>query len=306
MIECRNLVKIYKTKEIEVVALQGLDLRIEEGEMLAIIGNSGSGKSTLLNMLGALDTPSAGQLLVNGKDLFTFTEKELREYRMHTVGFVWQNNSRNLLPYLSALDNVELPMVIANAKQKRKRASKLLDMVGLSHRRNSKLNQLSGGERQRVAIAIALANEPEILLADEPTGSVDRATTDTIVDLFKELNRSLDITIIIVTHDTDLSRKVERIVAIRDGKVSSEFIKKNTYRNELEELGDEAFHEDMETHTELVVLDRAGRLQLPKDYVEQLKAKGVNKLLIEHSDGKIILSEPQTSEDGTSYERSDV
>jgi ABC-type methionine transport system ATPase subunit len=170
-------------------------------------------------------------------------------------------------------------------------------MVGLSHRRLSKLNQLSGGEQQRVAIAIALANEPEILLADEPTGSVDHATTDTIVDLFKELNRCLDITIIIVTHDTELSRKVERIVAIRDGKVSSEFIKNNAYLHEFEELGDEAFHEEMETHTELVVLDRAGRLQLPKDYVEQLQVKGINKLLIEHTDGKIILSEPPISED---------
>jgi putative ABC transport system ATP-binding protein len=191
MIECENLVKIYKTKDIEVVALQGLDLVVEKGELMAIIGNSGSGKSTLLNMLGGLDRPSAGKLLVDGKDLLKFNEKQLYEYKRETVGFVWQNNARNLIQYLTALENVELPMLLNGSPQRRQRAAELLDMVGLSQRRNSKLNQLSGGEQQRVAIAIALANNPRLLLADEPTGSVDTKTAGQVLDVFKLLNKEL-------------------------------------------------------------------------------------------------------------------
>ena len=173
MIECDNLVKIYKTKDIEVLALQGLDIRIDQGELMAIIGNSGSGKSTFLNMIGGLDRPSAGRLIVDGKDLFKLNEQELVEYKRRTVGFVWQNNARNLLPYLTAWQNVQMPMLFENGTQKKQRALELLDIVGLSHRKNSRLDQLSGGEQQRIAIAIALANNPRVLLADEPTGSVD-------------------------------------------------------------------------------------------------------------------------------------
>ena len=189
MILADNLVKIYKTAELEVLALQGLDLQVERGELLAIIGNSGSGKSTFLNMLGGLDTPSAGKLFVDGKNLFTMTEKQLVEYKRDTVGFVWQNNARNLLPYLSALENVMTPMQFGAEKNKKEQALKLLDMVGMSHKKASRLNQLSGGEQQRIAIAIALANQPKLLLADEPTGSVDRKTADYILDVFRHLNR---------------------------------------------------------------------------------------------------------------------
>ena len=173
MIRCENLVKIYKTDEIEVVALQGLDLDVERGELMAIVGNSGSGKSTLLNMLGGLDKPSAGSLFVDGKNLLKFSDKDYMEYKRNTVGFVWQNNARNLVPYLTAAQNVELPMLLKSQRRRRERALELLDKVGLSHRRNSRLDQMSGGEQQRVAIAIALANNPRLLLADEPTGSVD-------------------------------------------------------------------------------------------------------------------------------------
>ena len=190
MISCDNLVKIYKTSEIEVVALQGLDLEIKRGELMAIVGNSGSGKSTLLNMLGGLDKPSAGSLFVDGKNLLKFTDKDYMDYKRNTVGFVWQNNARNLIPYLTAVQNVEMPMLLKGTKARRKRAEELLEKVGLSHRKNSKLSQMSGGEQQRVAIAIALANNPKLLLADEPTGSVDTKTSKAILEIFKELNRT--------------------------------------------------------------------------------------------------------------------
>ena len=241
MIECDGLVKIYKTKDIEVLALQGLDLTVKRGELMAIIGNSGSGKSTFLNMIGGLDRPSAGKLYVDGKNLFQMGEQELVEYKRNTVGFVWQNNARNLLPYLSAWENVMTPMLFdegkgISAEEKKQRAMELLDLVGLSHRQNSSLSQLSGGEQQRVAIAIALANNPKLLLADEPTGAVDRKTADSILEMFRKLNETLGITIVIVTHDKELANKVNRVISIRDGKTSSERIMKSDYKERLESL----------------------------------------------------------------------
>lgn len=285
MILADNLVKIYKTAELEVLALQGLDLQVERGELLAIIGNSGSGKSTFLNMLGGLDTPSAGKLFVDGKNLFTMTEKQLVEYKRDTVGFVWQNNARNLLPYLSALENVMTPMQFGVEKNKKEQALKLLDMVGMSHKKTSRLNQLSGGEQQRIAIAIALANQPKLLLADEPTGSVDRKTADYILDVFRHLNRDEGQTIVIVTHDVALSKQVQRVVAIRDGKFSSERILKEQYSLE----GATTINwQDEETQEEYAIIDRAGRIQIPKD---MLTEAGIvdNKLRIEVKDGKIVL-----------------
>ncbi len=285
MILADNLVKIYKTAELEVLALQGLDLQVERGELLAIIGNSGSGKSTFLNMLGGLDTPSAGKLFVDGKNLFTMTEKQLVEYKRDTVGFVWQNNARNLLPYLSALENIMTPMQFGAEKNKKEQALKLLDMVGMSHKKASRLNQLSGGEQQRIAIAIALANQPKLLLADEPTGSVDRKTADYILDVFRHLNRDEGQTIVIVTHDVALSKQVQRVVAIRDGKFSSERILKEQYSLE----GATTINwQDEETKEEYAIIDRAGRIQIPKD---MLTEAGIvdNKLRIEVKDGKIVL-----------------
>ena len=190
MIQADGLVKIYKSKQTEVLALQGLDLTVEKGELTAIIGNSGSGKSTFLNMIGGLDRPSAGSLVVGGRNLFTISEKELVLYKRDTVGFVWQNNGRNLLPYLSALENVMLPMHLSNKGKKKAKALELLETVGMAHKKHSKLNMLSGGEQQRIAIAIALANSPKLLLADEPTGSVDMATANYIFDVFTELNKN--------------------------------------------------------------------------------------------------------------------
>lgn len=294
MIECENLVKIYKTTDLEVVALQGLDLTVEKGELMAIIGNSGSGKSTLLNMLGGLDKPSAGRLLVDGKDILKFDEKQLFAYKRETVGFVWQNNARNLIPYLTALENIELPMMITNKTKRREEAFRLLDMVGLAHRRNNKLHQLSGGEQQRIAIAIALSNKPKMLLADEPTGSVDTKTAALILDVFRELNRTTGVTIVIVTHDTQLSRKVDRVVAIRDGRNSSEFIRKISYARELAEMESSvAATQGEETHVELAVLDKTGRLQIPREFLDALGLKEKNKIRVELEEGRIVLIPPE-------------
>lgn len=294
MILCENLVKIYKTADVEVMALQGLDLAVKAGELMAIIGNSGSGKSTLLNMLGGLDRPTLGKLIVDGKDLLKLTDKELFAYKRETVGFVWQNNARNLVPYLTALENVELPMILKGTSKRKQRAVELLEMVGMSHRKNNKLSQLSGGEQQRIAIAISLANNPKLLLADEPTGSVDSKTASMILDLFRELNSTLGLTIVIVTHDRQLSRKVDRVVAIRDGRTSSEFIRKKSYAEELAEIerGALVANQD-ESHVELAVIDRAGRLQIPREYLEALGLKEKNKIKVELEDNRIVLLPPE-------------
>lgn len=291
MIHCENLVKIYKAADLEVVALQGLDLHVEEGELMAIIGNSGSGKSTLLNMLGGLDRPSAGNLRVDGKDLLKFKESDLVKYKRETVGFVWQNNARNLIPYLTALENVELPILL-QGRRKRHRALDLLEAVGLSHRRNNKLNELSGGEQQRVAIAIALANQPRLLLADEPTGSVDTKMANQILDLFRELNRSFGLTVVIVTHDPLLAKKVDRVVAIRDGKTSSEILRRKSYQEELLELEQGIVAAEEDSHVEYAVVDKAGRLQIPANFLDSIGASGTNKVRVAMEDGRIVLLPP--------------
>lgn len=294
MIECDGLVKIYKTKDIEVLALQGLDLTVKRGELMAIIGNSGSGKSTFLNMIGGLDRPSAGKLYVDGKNLFQMTEDELVDYKRSIVGFVWQNNARNLLPYLTAWENVMTPMLFAkdgmSESEKKKRAEELLELVGLSERKDNKLSQLSGGEQQRVAIAIALANNPKLLLADEPTGAVDRKTADDILDMFRRLNEELGITIVIVTHDKELASKVNRVISIRDGKTSSERIMKSEYKKRLEDISID--WSDEQAQEEFVVLDRAGRIQIPAELLQEMGMQG-NKVKLELVDGKIVIEKPE-------------
>ncbi len=288
MIRADGLVKIYKTKETEVLALQGLDLTVETGELTAIIGNSGSGKSTFLNMIGGLDKPSAGSLFVDGKNLFTMSEKELVLYKRDTVGFVWQNNGRNMLPFLSALENVMMPMNLSSTKHKHDKAMELLEMVGMSHKKNSRMNMLSGGEQQRVAIAIALANSPKLLLADEPTGSVDFKTADYIFDVFSELNRNGQ-TILIVTHDIALSKKVKRVIAIRDGKISSERVLKEEFADRLKESNID--WREIDSQEEYVVLDRANRLQIPHELIENLGLSD-NKVKISYRDGEIVITKP--------------
>ncbi|MFD0697288.1 ABC transporter ATP-binding protein [Paenibacillus sp. GCM10027628] len=287
MITCEGLVKIYKTDDIEVVALQGLNIHIEPGELMAIIGNSGSGKSTLLNILGGLDRPSAGQVKVGDWDLLKITDKQLVEYKRNTVGFIWQNNARNLVSYLTALENVEMPMMLSG-KYDRAYARQLLEWVGLGHRLNNKLQELSGGEQQRVAIAISLANRPRLLLADEPTGSVDTKTADMILSIFQRLNKELGVTIVIVTHDLSMAGKVGRVVAIRDGMTSSEFIARNPSIHAQD--GTSLPGLTAQAHEEYVVLDRAGRLQVPKEYLAALKING--KATMEFDGEKIMIKAP--------------
>jgi putative ABC transport system ATP-binding protein len=272
-IVCDNLVKIYKVADLEVVALQGLDLIVPEGEMLGIIGASGSGKSTLLNILGGLDQPSAGGVTVDGQDLLKLSDRALDRYRRIRVGFVWQQVARNLIPYLTARENVELPMTVAGLglREKRARSRELLERTGLWEHRRHRLAQLSGGQQQRVAIAVALANKPRLLLADEPTGEVDSPTAHSLLDLFGELNRAYGLTTIIVTHDPQIARRVDRVVAIRDGKTSTETIRRVS---QLEQamVGDRQIGghvEEKEAFHEYVVLDAAGRLQVPREYLEQ-------------------------------------
>jgi len=291
IISAENLVKIYKTKDIEVLALQGLDLTIRRGEVMAIIGNSGSGKSTLLNMIGGLDKPSAGKLFVDGKDLFSLRDKELVDYKTTTVGFVWQNNARNLIPYLTAVENVMMPMqfnTVSPIKNKRARAHELLALTEMNPRAHHRLSQLSGGEQQRVAIAIALANHPAVLLADEPTGSVDTRTTEMIMEMFRRVNKELGTTVVIVTHDMEISKKVERVVAIRDGKTSSEFIMTG-YADRLSRI--EGFAGD-EEQVELAVLDRAGRVQIPREYLDKMDLEGNRLRIYMDDDNRVVLCVP--------------
>lgn len=296
MVLAENLVKIYKTSDLEVLALQGLDLRVERGELTAIIGNSGSGKSTFLNMLGGLDEPSAGKLFVDGRDLFKMNRKEKDLYKRNTVGFVWQNNGRNLLPYLTSFENIMTPMHLTKTANPKEKALELLDLVGMMHRKDSRLSQMSGGEQQRIAIAIALANSPKLLLADEPTGSVDRKTADYIFDVFKRLNREYNQTIIIVTHDVELSKKVNRVVAIRDGKISSERILRTQYQGNFQSGEVNWMEED--TQEEFVILDRAGRMQIPRHMLDSLELSD-NKIKVALGEGEIKLTKPENTEQST-------
>ncbi len=273
-IACDNLVKIYKVADLEVVALQGLDLLVDPGEMIAIVGASGSGKSTLLSILGGLDVPSAGRATVAGHDLTAMGRRERTIYRRRVIGFVWQQTARNLLPYLSAAENVELPMILdgATGSLRRRTALELLDTVGLADRAGHRPERLSGGEQQRVAIAVALANGPEVLLADEPTGELDTDTSAEIFDLLRRMNRELGTTIVIVTHDSLVSEQVQRTVAIRDGRTSSETLRRSS-------LSDDGDHQVIAE--EFAVLDRAGRLQLPRAHVEALELERRVRLRLE-------------------------
>ncbi|MFZ3069586.1 MAG: ABC transporter ATP-binding protein [Anaerolineaceae bacterium] len=283
MITCENLVKIYTQTSVDVVALQGLDLSIEAAEMIGIVGESGSGKSTLLNVLGGLDRPSAGKVLVNGQDLLKMTEKELDNYRCTQVGFVWQQTTRNLTPYLTTLENIELPMRLTtlSSVQRRARAEELLETVGLSERNNHLPEQLSGGEQQRAAIAVALANQPTLLLADEPTGELDTGTAQNIYAMLQKINRTYGTTVLIVSHDPGISRQVQRVVMIRDGRTSTE-----TVRVEEQTVAT-LIGKPQPTFEELLMLDSAGRLQIPSDVLETLGIGG--RVRLEVKDGDILL-----------------
>ena len=294
IVRCDGLVKLYKTSEVEVMALQGLELEIERGELIAIIGKSGSGKSTLLNMIGALDTPSAGKVYIDGIDLSQATSKELEEIRRNKIGFVWQKSSQNLYDYMTAVENVEAQLYYDKMakKERRKKALKLLEEVGLGDKAGSFPKEMSGGEQQRVAIAAALIRDPDILLADEPTGAVDSKTSDMIQNLFRKLNHDRGITVIIVTHDISLANKVNRVVMISDGRVTTEKIMKEKYREKI--LSNETYGFDMagdseESHEEFSVVDKTGRLKL-SDEIRQQTGLTSSRVKVEVIDGKVVIS----------------
>lgn len=279
MILCDSLVKIYKVQDLEVFALQGLDLVIERGEFMALVGPSGSGKSSLMNILGGLDRPSAGKAIVDGQDLLKLSNFALTRYRRQKVGFVWQQPSRNLIPYLSVEENVELPMIVAGMPYNERKAwtKELLEAVNLWDRRHHSLAQLSGGEQQRTAIGVSLANKPVLLLADEPTGEVDTSTAQVIMDTLRLLNEQYGLTILLVTHDIRVSDQVDRVVTIRDGRTSSERVRRLRDQEVAQDTDtDDQDAEAQETpaavadYHEYVVVDYAGRLQIPREYLEAM------------------------------------
>jgi ABC-type lipoprotein export system ATPase subunit len=273
-IMCDNLVRIYKTEGVEVVALQGLDLLIEKGEMVALVGASGSGKSTLLNILSGLDVPTAGVARVAGADLLNMSGRDRLRFRRELVGFIWQQTARNLLPYLTAAENVEMPMRFAGGKAKaqRERGGELLELMGIGYCADRRPSQMSGGEQQRTAIAVAVANAPKVVLADEPTGELDTATGSDVFDALRRANRELGVTTVIVTHDPNVAANVDRTIGIRDGRTSSEVRR----RTALDEHGQEEIIAE-----EYAVLDRAGRLQLPRDFTSSLEMKDRVRLALE-------------------------
>ncbi|MFE7032038.1 ABC transporter ATP-binding protein [Streptomyces sp. NPDC057621] len=266
LITCDRLVRIFSTDGVEVQALQGLDLLVREGELMALVGASGSGKSTLMNILAGLDTPTAGAARVAGHDLLTMGAKDRLGYRRETVGFVWQQTARNLLPYLTAAQNVALPMQLGVSLKGRRaqarRALELLELLEVAECRDRRPFQMSGGQQQRVAIAVALANDPSVLLADEPTGELDSHTAEQIFAAFRTANERLGTTIVIVTHDQAVATEVRRTVAIRDGRTSTEVLRRT-------EVDATTGHETVVAR-EYAMLDRAGRLQLPAEYTEAL------------------------------------
>jgi ABC-type lipoprotein export system ATPase subunit len=263
LIECSDLVKIYSGEGVEVQALQGLTLAVERGELTAIVGASGSGKSTLLSILTGLETPTAGRAAVAGNDLLSMSARQRTKYRSDVVGFVWQQTSRNLLPYLTAAQNIAVPLVIAGSKRgsRSARVDELIDLLGIGDFRDRRPGELSGGQQQRVAIAVALANDPDVLFADEPTGELDEANSQRVFDALAAVNNDLGVTVLIVTHDEEVSAQVRRTVQIRDGRLSTE-VHRST---ETDEFGDVLHHS-----REYVVLDKVGRLQLPQEYVRRL------------------------------------
>jgi len=281
-IDCSDLFKIYKRADLEVVALRGLDLAVESGELIAVIGASGSGKSTLLNILAGLDRPSAGRVMVGNRDLLDVSDDDLVMYRRSEVGFVWQATARNLVPYLSVADNIELPMALTGrlSKERRTWADELLESLEISDKGKRFPYQLSGGEQQRAAIAVGLANKPPLLLADEPTGELDTENADRIFKMIGELSRSYGVTVVMVTHYAGVSQYVDRVVHIRDGRIGSETFSRPDYRRNGGIVEDE-----------YVVVDKSGRLQLPSELADQFQSAGLAK--IEMEDGQIKIDTPK-------------
>ena len=227
LIRVRDLCKVYNPGENEVRALDHVDLSIDKGELVGIIGHSGSGKSTLMNMLGCLDVPTSGNYYLNGKDVSNMTDDELSDVRNVEIGFIFQGF--NLIPNLTAKENVELPLIYRGVSKKEREdlAVESLKAVGLEHRMDHKPSEMSGGQQQRVAIARAIAARPPVILADEPTGNLDSRSTQEIMEVLKELHRS-GRTVILITHDDEIAAQVNRVIRIKDGKVEADFINEQT------------------------------------------------------------------------------
>jgi putative ABC transport system ATP-binding protein len=275
-IECVDLVRIFSAEGVEVQALQGLNLSVERGELTAIVGASGSGKSTLLSILSGLDVPTAGSARVAGRDLLTMTRPERTQYRRSTVGFVFQQTSHNLVPYLTVAENVAVPLAVARrpARDRSARVTDLLGVLGISELADRVPAEISGGQQQRAAIAVALANDPEVLFADEPTGELDEANSALVLEAMRDVNERLGVTVLIVTHDSAVSSHVRRTVQIRDGRTSTEVLRSTS----TDDAG-------VEQHLarEFAVLDRVGRLQLPEEYLTTLGLKDRVRLELERT-----------------------
>jgi ABC-type lipoprotein export system ATPase subunit len=272
---CSELVRIFTAQGVEVQALQGLNLRVERGEMVALVGASGSGKSTLLTILAGLDTPTAGVARVAGHDVVAMGRRERLEYQRSAVGFIWQQTSRNLLPYLTVAENVSLAHVVAGVIPRGSRAAevdRLLDLLEVGSVADRRPAELSGGQQQRAALAVALANSPRVLLADEPTGELDEATSADVLAAMEAVNREQGVTTLIVTHDPAVSEHVDRTVRIRDGRTSTEVLRRT-------EVDDEGRH--VRIAEEYAVMDRAGRLQLPAEFTTALGLQDRVKLSLE-------------------------
>jgi ABC-type lipoprotein export system ATPase subunit len=285
-IVCDNLIRIYRTDKVEVVALQGLDLLVDHGELVAVIGASGSGKSTLLNILSGLDQPTAGLCRVGDQDLLEMSTRQRLRYRRHVVGFVWQQTARNLVPYLSAADNVLMPLLASRTSRRERgeQVDQLLELLGVADVRDRRPGELSGGQQQRVSIAVALANRPEVLLADEPTGELDSRTATEVFGALQQVNRELGVTIVVVTHDAGVSEHVGRTIGIRDGRTSSEVLRHD------------GGHEGVVAQ-EYAVLDRVGRLQLPQEFTAALEMDRRVRLELEEDHIGVWPDRPSGSEE---------
>ena len=285
-IECVDLVRIFSAEGVEVQALQGLTLRVERGELTAIVGASGSGKSTLLSILSGLDSPTAGRARVAGHDLLTMRGAERTAYRRRTVGFVWQQTSRNLIPYFTVAENVAMALTVARhpAARRKERIEEVLEPLGIADLANRLPSALSGGQQQRAAIAVALANAPEVLFADEPTGELDALNSELVLEAMRDVNERLGVTVLIVTHDAGVSSHVRRTVQIRDGRTSTE-VHRSTRTNE--------FGRSVQHAEEFAVLDRVGRLQLPQEYLAALGLKDRVRLDLESDRVEVRPSRPE-------------
>jgi len=283
LVDCQGVVHIYKTGDLEVVALQGLDLNVAVGEMVAIVGRSGSGKTTLMNVLAGLERPSAGRARVGGFDLAKLNDAQRKNYQRRIVGYLWQNTQVNLVPELDVLENVQMPLLGAGwtVGDRVQRADYLVDALGLSTRADNRPAELSAGEQQRLGLAVALANQPSLLLADEPTSQLDSATARGVLEDLRRLQSELGTTVIMVTHDPQVEEYVERVVLIRDGRTSTE----TRYGGVPGER----------TADELVIVDAAGRVQLPAEYVEALGLRGRARVRME--DGRIIVAPASDGEE---------